>query len=155
MKKVVYLLICCMVFAFSTAYALDMKATPGNVYLTDMHMNRGTEVPTNEFDLSAGNYSGSFYFTRGVYTDVLFKNINRIAVSINCEPDSPNIINDVFFVKCIKKTFLGQTTVGTLTMSRYGDSGTFTNLSTSDKYFLRFEKAEDGVYLSGTFVISD
>lgn len=88
-------------------------------------------------------------------TRTYYKNVSRIAVSIDCEPDADHVTNNVFFVKCARKDFVGYTHIDTLTMNRYGGAGVFSNLSSSNKYFLRFDKAEDGIYLSGTFTISD
>lgn len=155
MKRFAYFFICCALFAFSTAYAMEMQGSPGSIYLTDTILNRGADIPTADWDLSEKDYSGSFYFRLAVYTDVLFKNVSRIAVSIDCEPDADHVTNNVFFVKCARKDFVGYTHIDTLTMNRYGGAGVFSNLSSSNKYFLRFDKAEDGIYLSGTFTISD
>ena len=58
MKRFAYFFICCALFAFSTAYAMDMQGSPGSIYLTDTILNRGADIPTADWDLSERDYSG-------------------------------------------------------------------------------------------------
>jgi len=167
-SKILLLVLCISilgvnVFAADSFNYLKKGYIAKNIIIEEMQENNsvikpaGTSVPTNKIDLGTKNYLGNFTFKYQIFSDYLLKtNTTKINISTSSKlDDTPYESSSAYFtVSLYKKALLGSTEIGSFEAPRNGtkDDGKFTNLSSSNDYFLILTKGTDGNSIKGSIL---
>ncbi|NOW08038.1 hypothetical protein [Clostridium beijerinckii] len=132
---------------------VEKKATNGGITV------QGTGVPTSKWTLDNGSYRYNIgSFDTNIRTNYYFTTeTGEIDVSTNFKPvNSGESTDDVEVVLYKIGSFGYSSRVDSqYVSSNGGDSASFTGLSSSNNYYISFEKTYDGVYLKGSGTISE
>lgn len=128
-----------------------------NDFLTDKGPTTYTAaIPSAEdiWNLDAGTYNGSFDFSANVYSNVcLTTTTGQMKVYISSK-QSDTMPTKTFSVKLYDRS--NKSLVSSFTATRNGGTAhTFTGLKSDKKYYLRLQKNNDEITLTGSFTVDE